>query len=242
MWPATEAVRVRNAFLLDPSQPGDFDWSGRHFPADFRVERQSTGSVLRARRASGLSATGRAATGIARVALAAHLAEHAQDKGAVQSDLRRMLWGDSRRVRVLRGLRQGIHRACACGDIPVRQWSFSFDGFGGHGHTVVEVWDDKRDKWLLLDVHNNVHLLDQATGDPLSALEFRDFLLARRDAPDRFVPNGPGREGFATTTNISTIAVAAPTNGTCGGVTRSIRILRIRPSSWPGMSPKVLRT
>ena len=76
-----------------------------------------------------------------------------------------------------------------------RQWSFSFDGFGGHGHTIVEIFDHARGKWLFLDVYNNFHACDAATLEPLGALEFRDALL--RGTPEiRLEPNGSGRAGY----------------------------------------------
>jgi hypothetical protein len=80
-------------------------------------------------------------------------------------------------------------------NLPVRQWAFSFDGFGGHGHTLVEVWDRERRKWILIDVHNNIHMVDAATGEPLSAFECREAFIGQR-AHAAVRPNGPGREGF----------------------------------------------
>jgi hypothetical protein len=75
-----------------------------------------------------------------------------------------------------------------------RQWAFSFDGFGGHGHTFVEVFDRRRRKWLFLDVFNNFHAV-ASTGEPVSAFELRDSLQGQR-ADVRLEPNGPGRPGF----------------------------------------------
>jgi hypothetical protein len=79
--------------------------------------------------------------------------------------------------------------------VPARQWAFSFDGFGGHGHTFVEVYDEVSGKWLFLDVFNNLHALDRRSGRPLSALELRAALL-HGAADFSFVPNGAGRPGF----------------------------------------------
>ena len=38
--------------------------------------------------------------------------------------------------------------------IPIRQWAFSFDGFGGWGHTFNEIWDEANQRWLMIDVFN----------------------------------------------------------------------------------------
>lgn len=60
----------------------------------------------------------------------------------------------------------------------------------------IEVFDRQHDKWVFLDVYNNVHAVDGASGEPLSALEFRDFALGRRPATI-IHPNGPGRLGYS---------------------------------------------
>jgi len=61
--------------------------------------------------------------------------------------------------------------------IPVRQWSFSFDGFGGWGHTFNEFWDAEEQRWLMIDVFEGFYPRDTKAGAPLSALEFRERLL-----------------------------------------------------------------
>ena len=48
--------------------------------------------------------------------------------------------------------------------LTAREWGFSFDGFGGHGHALVEVYDRGLSKWVFLDVYNNIQALDAATG------------------------------------------------------------------------------
>jgi hypothetical protein len=45
-------------------------------------------------------------------------------------------------------------------------------------------------------VYNNVHAIDVKSGEPLSAMEFRDFVLGRREAPV-IRRNGPSRLGYA---------------------------------------------
>ena len=58
------------------------------------------------------------------------------------------------------------------------------------------MFDTQQRKWLLIDVFHNFHVVDEATGQALSALEFRDALLGRR-GPAKMRANGPGRPGFA---------------------------------------------
>jgi len=194
LYPATEVVRLRNALLLAPSRPDDFSWTPEAPPGDFRLERRPpTTEFVDAVRELGIDRVDedwRKA-----LALAGHLTERARDTGPIRSDLlttyRRIREGDgycADFVKVFLGL------AHAAG-LAARQWAFSFDGFGGHGHTFAEVFDRQRRKWLFIDVHNNFHAESTSTGEPLGAFEFREFLLARSDGV-RLEPNGPGRPGF----------------------------------------------
>jgi hypothetical protein len=195
IYPPTEAVRVRNALLLAPSGPGDFTWTPDDVPADFRLERRPASpdfkEIVRAL-IDGLPDDWQKA-----LVLASHLAEHAvhDETGPVHSDLSTTY----RRIREGFGycadfVKVYLALAHAAG-IVARQWAFSFDGFGGHGHTFVEVFDRGRRKWLFIDVFNNFHAVAAATGAPLGAVEMRELL---RDLPAglRFEPNGPGRPGF----------------------------------------------
>lgn len=197
-YPATEAVRLRNALLLEPGTGDDFSWTPESMPSDFRRERRSAGPELAgAVRALGLDRL--ADDWRKALALAGHLTEHAaadeDDAGPVQSDL----------LTTYRSIREG-HGYCAdfvkvylalaqAAGLAARQWAFSFDGFGGHGHTFVEVFDRRHAKWLFLDVFNNFHAVATSTGEPLGALELRS-LLQDRPGDVRFDANGPGRPGF----------------------------------------------
>ena len=76
-----------------------------------------------------------------------------------------------------------------------RQWAFSFDGFGGHGHTVVEVYDRQRSRWAFLDVHNNVFAVRKGEHEPLAATDVRAALLSAPESLE-FRQAGKGRLGF----------------------------------------------
>jgi hypothetical protein len=191
-FPATEAVRLRNAFLLAPGAQDDFSWTPDRVPANFRLERRPASdefvAVVR-----GLGLDPGEDDWRKALALAAHLTEGTRDTGPILSDLhttyRRIRAGDGYCADFVKVYLALAHAA----GLVARQWGFSFDGFGGHGHTFVEVFDRRRNKWLFLDVHNNFHVLDK-DGEPVGALELRG-LLAGGGAP-RFQPNGPGRPGF----------------------------------------------
>lgn len=61
-------------------------------------------------------------------------------------------------------------------EVPVRQWGFAFSGFGS-GHTFNEVYDDERQKWVMIDSFHSLYFVDPDTRVPLSTLEVHDRLL-----------------------------------------------------------------
>ena len=193
-WPPAEAVRLRNALLVEPGRGADFDWTPSETPPGFRAEsRPPSPAFMEALGTLGVDP--QADEWTKALAIAAHLSERAEDRGPIRADL----------ATTYRAIRSGygycadfakvfLALAHAAG-LAARQWSFSFDGFGGHGHVVVEVYDRQRGKWLFLDVYNNFHAVDAQTGSPLSALEFREAVLGRR-APALMRANGAGRPGY----------------------------------------------
>jgi hypothetical protein len=194
-YPSTEAVRLRNALLIEPGASADFSWNPDRIPASFMAEhRAPPPAFVSAIREAGVESAG--GDWEKALVLAGMLTRNAQDKGPIQSDLTstyRAIVDDGRGycadfVKVYLGLAEAA-------GLVARRWGFSFDGFGGDGHTLVEVFDRQRNKWVFLDVYNNVHALDAATGEPLSALEFREFALGHRPAPV-IRSNGPGRPGY----------------------------------------------
>jgi hypothetical protein len=174
--PSTEAVRLRNAFLIERGTPADFAWTPATRPADFRWERNAPSPRLAGVARSALGAERRSFEG--GLLIAAHLLANAKDLGPIQASL------DETYDRITRDGYgycadfTDVYLALAhAAGIPARQWAFSFDGFGGHGHAFIEVFDASRDKWLMIDVYNNFHPLDRPGGEPMSALEFRRRLL-----------------------------------------------------------------
>ena len=190
----TEAVRLRNALRLQPSRDEDFTWTPPYFPPGFAVERRVPSADFRDIVAS-LALDSVPGDWNRALAIAGHLTERAEDKGPVRADP----------LTTYHAIRNG-HGYCAdfvkvflvlahTAGLVSRQWAFSFDGFGGHGHTIVEVFDRARGHWLLLDVFNNFHVVDAASDEPLGALQFRDALLGRRGGA-LMRRNGPGRLGY----------------------------------------------
>ena len=174
---STELVRIRNALLLSGVGDTKFDWTPASVPKDFFLENGpldpffiETSSKL------GLPRLGSDWEKV--MAISQHLLSHPNLAGLpIQSDLRNTYrrivadgdgyCGDFTRVFIALALVEGI---------PVRSWSFSLDGFGGHGHIWPEIWNRQAGKWQLVDIYNNYyfHLAD---GVPLSAMEFRGLML-----------------------------------------------------------------
>lgn len=196
-FPSSEAVRLRNSLLLEAQQPADLAWTPEHAPAGFRAETLPMPPAIRAAAAAATAGVGPADLDVAR-ALAGHLLSHATRGGRIDAyDV-----AETYRTIIDQGtgycadiVDSFIALAHASG-IAVRPWAFSFDGLGGRGHIVVEIYDRQRGRWVMMDVFNNALALDRRSGEPLGAMAFRTMFLADRDSI-RFVPIGPWRQEFA---------------------------------------------
>ncbi len=193
---SSEIVRLRNALLLHP-RPAFHAWTPAGVPADFALDRGAPLPLFVevAQRQSLRIAGDDWATALA---IAGHLLSGSKNSGQpIQSNL-----ADTYHRIVERG--EGH-----CGDLAdvftglanavglfSRTWAFSVDGFGGRGHIFHDVWDGQHQRWAMLDLHNNFHVVD-ASGRPLSAMEFREKLLSDTSAL-RLVPIAPSApRGFA---------------------------------------------
>lgn len=186
--------RLRNALYARRATVADFAWKPVNVPAEFRQETGSApasfkGAAMRLKLTECGSDWQRA------LRIAEHLTMFARDLGPIRSDL------ETTYARIQAGygycadfVKVFLGLAYVSG-IFARQWSFSFNGFGGFGHTVVEVFDRDADKWLFLDVYNNIHVCDVATSAPMGALEFREALLRALPAI-KIARNGAGRLGY----------------------------------------------
>ena len=197
-FPATEATRLRNALIFDVARPADLDWTPSAVPPGFKVERLPASP-----RFSAIVSD----LGIERIdgdwskalALAAHLTRNAKDRGPIQSDLEttydQIVTQGKGYCADFTQVYLGLAHASG---LFAREWAFSQDGFGGKGHAFIEIYDRSRARWLWLDVYNNVHAVDERTGDPLSAAQFKAYVAGERT--DISVGrNGPGRLGYRQT-------------------------------------------
>lgn len=191
--PSSQGVRVRNAFLLRRGEDADFAWTPDKVPASFRVEKlRPPASIFAA--ATAVRAASEPGDWNQARALVTMLVRNWKSDGPIQSDLAttydRIIAGSgycADYVRVYLAAATGIGLFC-------RQWAFAFDGFGGHGHTFVEVFDRQRAKWIFLDVHNNVFATPAGSDEPMSGGDLRRALLD--GAEIEFRRAGDGRLGF----------------------------------------------
>lgn len=177
--PSTEMVRLRNALILDPT-PAAHDWTPENPPNGFRVERSPPNAVF----AGAVAEHNLAVPGDdweTALRIGRHLLRSVDKAGAggpIQKDL----------VTTYRRIVDQGHGTCAgfvdaftglatAAGLFTRIWAFSFDGFGGHGHTFPEIWDRQAGKWRLLDVFGN-YVFHNGAGEPLSAMAFRNALLS----------------------------------------------------------------
>jgi hypothetical protein len=196
-YPSSEAVRLRNALLMQADPSALSDWTPKNVPASFKLERLPVPELMLSAARRAAAATDGTDLAVAR-ALTAHLMEHATKGGRIDSfDV-----AQTYKTIVASGagycsdvIDSYIALAQAVG-LFVRPWAFSFDGFGGLGHIVIEIYDRQSARWIMLDVFNNVLPVDANKNTPLSVREF----IAAFSVDSRavlFLPIGSGRKEFA---------------------------------------------
>lgn len=191
---SAELVRLRNALLLD-NEPAMLNWTPESIPPGFAVEtRRPNALFLEAVEREGLRAAGNDWQTALRIG--AHLLKSGvRNEVPIQSDLdntyHRITEAGDGYCGDFADVFTGL--ASAAG-VFSRSWAFSFDGFGGRGHIFNEIWDRTAQRWLMIDVFNNIYFVD-SHGRPLSALEVRGAL--EKGSPVRLVPVSPdARPGF----------------------------------------------
>jgi len=196
--PASEATRLRNALLVVESTPADVEWTPASRPASFAAETRSAPDSLRHAVADIVAANQGDDWGLA-LGLADHLTRNAKDLGPVQKDVETAYREITQSGRGYCADFTQVYLALAhAAGLFAREWAFSFDGFGGHGHAVVEVFDRRENRWLLIDVFNNVHFRYPHNGRVMTVGDLRTAL---REQPERITVerNGPGRLGYPRT-------------------------------------------
>jgi hypothetical protein len=80
--------------------------------------------------------------------------------------------------------------------IPVREWGMTFDGFGGDGHTINEIYDSDFNKWIMIDSFYSFYVKNTETNVPLSVIELRKVLLNNMDDKYKIVPISTEKYAF----------------------------------------------
>ncbi len=176
---SAEVAKLRNAMVFDEAPRAAFDFDPGRWPPNFLLDKKAPEAYFLAV-AKPLELNTLPDDWSRALAISRHLltGQPRLTGGAIQAPLQETHQRIVQRgegycadfIRVFQAL------AAAAG-MPMRAWAFSFDGYGGHGHIVVEIWNRQQQRWQMLDVFNNVYFrgLD---GHPLSALEVRDgFIL-----------------------------------------------------------------
>ena len=79
-----------------------------------------------------------------------------------------------------RGKAQILNEMCLALGIYARKvWINPASKYDQECHVVNEIWDNELNKWVMLDISNNLYWVDDK-GSPLSILEIRDHLAERR--------------------------------------------------------------
>lgn len=194
VFPEERAVRARNALLLRYGRGTRFDWTPDDVPADFRLGDRSLPPVIeRALLASDLRTIGGGSERA--LAITGWLMRNVSDGGGIRADLATTWRGIERGLGYCADFVRLFMVIAAYLDLFCRRWDFSFDGYGGHGHTVVEVYDRDRARWMFIDVYNNVYAVREPSDRPLGAMELRAELL-RDPSNIRFVRASSARVGY----------------------------------------------
>ncbi len=197
LFDSTERVRLRNALVLQEDARPELDWTVDQAPPSFKRESLPAASLFQAR-ADALGLKMIADPWERALAIASHLlrASPVLSGEAIQSDLQGTYLRITERGEGYCGdfVRSFMALAHAAG-LQTRAWGFAFDGFGGHGHIWVEIWNARLSRWQLLDVFNNAYftLNDQ----PLSAIEMHQALLSRDPALRMHRIDSQARPGYA---------------------------------------------
>lgn len=180
---STEMVRLRNAWLLIDGPTPDFRFTPANMPADFLTEQRAPEPVFVAA-VQALKLQDLATDWDRAVRINEHLlARINYDTGGNQNDLKQSYRDVTERgLGYCADLVRAFTALANAAGLSTRMWAFSFDGFGGHGHVWVELWNRERGRLELLDVFDNVYFTQTGSDLPLSALAFRAALLERPDS------------------------------------------------------------
>jgi hypothetical protein len=206
---STDLARVRNAMVFDAVPREAFEWTTAKIPAGFMLDDVPPDpyfvEVARRLDLDALTDDWQRAIAISRHLLAS---QPRLTGGPIQAPLRET---HRRIVEGGEGYCADFVRAfqalAAPAGMPLRTWAFSFDGFGGHGHIVVEIWNRQLGRWEMLDLFNNVYF-PGADGLPLDAMAVRDGFVRDAAAMVSLPLVAQARPGYKTESKLRDYYVA----------------------------------
>lgn len=178
--PSSETARLRNALIAQVGNQDDFEWPPSAVPTSFHQENihvSTDFSNYLSRKLGPISTSSQLKKSLS---IANFLLVHDDPNAeAIMSNTNEAL-----RSIVESGygycadFTQVFNGAAYLNGIPVREWGISFDGFGGKGHAINEIYDNKLKQWILIDVFNAFYLVDNISNVPLSVMDFQNLMRA----------------------------------------------------------------
>lgn len=204
--PSSEMARLRNALIAQVGSQADFDWLPPTIPPSFHQEDISGATEFSNyihARLSIISASSQLekSLGIAHVLLS-HNDPNAEAIMSNSSETLRLIVENG--AGYCADYTQVFNGAAYLYNIPVREWGLSFDGFGGKGHAISEIYDQKIQKWVLLDTFYAFYLEEKSTNTPISVMQFQHLL--QTNSPESLedkinvIKIKPNRFGFPNNT------------------------------------------
>jgi len=186
---------MRDSLLASPGTPADFEWTPPQYPAGFLRNAAPPSPVIAEAARRVVTAPDHWSRALQ---IATHLGEVVNRADPIQH-----LSDETYRIMFTEGggycadFTEVFMAIAVAAGVPAREWGIAFDGFGGDGHAVVEVYDEVQAKWLMLDPFNSFYPADVVTGEPLSVLEFRARLAGPAPlATTRIVRISPAAQQF----------------------------------------------
>lgn len=173
----TELVRLRNAMVFNVISAQQSQWPGDQFPDSFKQEQAPLPAAI-ARVIITPDATANPLALMLEQAAVLNLDQRRRG-GAIQADVSTTLAQIQQQQGYCADYTEIINVFGHALAIPVREWALAFDGFGGHGHAINEIWDQQAQRWIMLDVFNGFYPVNQQQ-QPMSVLEFKQQLIADR--------------------------------------------------------------
>ncbi len=174
--PFREVAKIRNSFIAEIGQEGDFKWLPGNEPKDYKQETQQVPAFFQNVKKQILATSGELGNFEKSLVIARHLRQGPLKGNAIKSSTI-----ETYKVMLAEGegycadYTQVFNAIAHAAKIPVREWGTAFDGFGA-GHALSEIYDESLKKWVLIDTFYSFYVTDKETQLPMSVLEFINVL------------------------------------------------------------------